>query len=82
MQDLASRKQTISNDLKTAIENNEFVLYYQPILDLKTNKTVKAEALIRWQHPKNGLISPAEFIEIAEQTNAIIPIGDWYLKKF
>ncbi len=81
MQDSAIRKQTISNDLKTAIENNEFVLHYQPILDLKTNKTVKAEALIRWQHPKNGLISPAEFIEIAEQTNAIIPIGDWVFKK-
>lgn len=81
MQDLASHKLTISVDLKTAIENNEFLLHYQPIVDLKSNKTVKAEALIRWQHPKNGLISPAEFIEIAEQTNAIIPIGDWVFKK-
>jgi diguanylate cyclase (GGDEF)-like protein len=81
MQDLASHRLTISNDLKTAIENNEFVLHYQPIVNLKTNKAVKAEALIRWQHPKNGLVSPAEFIEIAEQTNAIIPIGDWVFKK-
>ncbi len=81
MQDLATHKLNISNDLKEAIENNEFVLYYQPIVDLKTNKAVKAEALIRWQHPKNGLISPAEFIEIAEETGVINQIGDWVFKQ-
>jgi EAL domain-containing protein (putative c-di-GMP-specific phosphodiesterase class I) len=68
-------------ELKSAIENDEFVLYYQPIFDLKTIKTVKAEALIRWQHPKNGITSPAAFIEIAEETNAITEIGDWVFKQ-
>lgn len=81
MQDLAKHKLNISNELKSAIENDEFVLYYQPIFDLKTIKAVKAEALIRWQHPKNGITSPAAFIEIAEETNAITEIGDWVFKQ-
>jgi diguanylate cyclase (GGDEF)-like protein len=81
MQDLATHKLNISNELKSAIENDEFVLYYQPIFDLKTIKTVKAEALIRWQHPKNGITSPGAFIEIAEETNAITEIGDWVFKQ-
>jgi diguanylate cyclase (GGDEF)-like protein len=81
MQDLATHKLNVSNDLKSAIDNNEFVLYYQPIFDLKTIKAVKAEALIRWQHPKNGITSPAAFIEIAEETNAITKIGDWVFKQ-
>jgi len=81
MQDLATHKLNISNELKSAIENDEFVLYYQPIFDLKTIKTVKAEALIRWRHPKNGITSPGAFIEIAEETNAITEIGDWVFKQ-
>jgi len=81
MQDLATHKLNVSNDLKSAIDNNEFVLYYQPIYDLKSIKAVKAEALIRWQHPKNGITSPAAFIEIAEETNAITEIGDWVFKQ-
>lgn len=81
IQNTASHKLAISMDLKSAIEKNEFVLYYQPIVDLKSNNIVKAEALIRWKHPKNGLTSPAEFIQIAEETNAISSIGDWVFKQ-
>ena len=81
MQDVATHQLTISKDLKKAITAKEFRLFYQPIVDLKTNKTVKAEALIRWQHPDKGLIGPFEFIEIAEETNAISQIGDWVFKQ-
>lgn len=81
MEDLATSRLTISNDLKKAINSKEFVLYYQPIVDLESSKIVKAEALIRWQHPRKGLVGPFEFIEIAEETNAISPIGDWVFKQ-
>jgi diguanylate cyclase (GGDEF)-like protein len=81
MQDVFNHKQMISNDLKKAILGNEFVLFYQPIINLKTNKIIKAEALIRWQHPVKGQINPAEFITIAEDSNAISPIGDWVFRQ-
>lgn len=81
MKDLVKYKQSISNDLKSAIAKQEFRLHYQPIIDLKTNKTLKAEALIRWQHPEKGLIGPFEFIEIAEEANIISEIGDWVFKQ-
>lgn len=68
---------TIENDLRKAITNNEFVLYYQPKINLKNKKIVGAEALIRWKHPKNGIISPYEFIHVAEKTGLIVEIGDW-----
>ena len=81
MEESASRKVAISKDLKKAIGNHEFRLFYQPIIDLKSNQIVKAEALIRWQHPDKGLIGPGEFIEIAEETNMIPQIGDWVFKQ-
>lgn len=81
MQDVFNHKLMISNDLKKAIERKEFVLFYQPIINLKTNKVIKAEALIRWQHPVKGQINPAEFIAIAEETNAISQIGDWVFRQ-
>jgi diguanylate cyclase (GGDEF)-like protein/PAS domain S-box-containing protein len=71
----------LTKDLRSAIENQEFNLVYQPIVNLKTGKTQKAEALIRWQHPKNGLISPADFIPIAEDTGLIVEIGNWIFKE-
>lgn len=77
MQKAAQVRMQIANDLRGALNNNEFQLYYQPIVDLRTDLICKAEALIRWQHPKHGLISPAAFIPIAEENRMIIEIGDW-----
>lgn len=68
------------NELRTAINNEEFVLYYQPQIDLTTNKIIGLEALIRWMHPKRGLILPGEFIAFAEDTGYIEEIGQWVFK--
>lgn len=68
-------------DLNNAIENNEFILEYQPQLDIKTNKIESVEALIRWQHPVRGTIQPADFIPAAESSRLIIRIGEWVIRE-
>ena len=65
--------------LRRALERHEFVLHYQPRIALATGQIVGAEALIRWQHPERGLVSPREFITLAEETSLVIPIGEWAL---
>ena len=71
----------LETDLYQAIRNQEFQLYYQPIISLKTHKISGFEALVRWISPSKGFVSPGEFIPIAEETGAIIPLGEWILQE-
>ena len=66
-------------DLRLALDQRQFVLHYQPEIELATHKIVGLEALIRWQHPERGLLPPGEFIQAAEEVRMILPIGDWAL---
>lgn len=81
MQEAALSRMRLINDLRSALAERQFRLAYQPIVDLATGEVHKAEALIRWQHPTRGLISPAEFIPVAEATGMIIDIGEWVFRE-
>ena len=77
-----ARKQLqLLQDLRQALEHNQFRLHYQPKFDASNGKPVGAEALLRWEHPQQGLLQPDDFIELAEKTGLIIPIGEWVLNE-
>ncbi len=81
LQEAAQNRLRLSNDLRAALTNRQFRMVYQPIVELATGAIRKAEALLRWQHPTRGLVSPGEFIEIAETSGLIVDIGDWVFQQ-
>jgi len=81
LQALSQRRLRLVNDLRQAIAGNQLFLEFQPIVDLKSGHVEKGEALLRWQHPVVGLVSPAEFIPLAESSGQILEIGDWVFRE-
>ena len=71
----------LSSELRRALERDEFRLFYQPKIDLRDGRTRGAEALLRWQHPERGLIAPAQFIPVLEETGLIVPVGQWAVRR-
>jgi len=77
----ASRRLAMENDLRRAIQKGELRVHYQPIIELGGGHVAAHEALVRWQHPSRGLVSPGEFIQLAEDTGLILKIGEWVLRE-
>jgi EAL domain-containing protein (putative c-di-GMP-specific phosphodiesterase class I) len=82
MYEQALRRLKLESDLRRAIENEEFVVCYQPIVNLQTGETSGVEALVRWQHPEQqGLLAPSQFIPVAEEAGLVVPMGRWVLEE-
>ena len=80
MNTIAEQRLQLETDLRKALERNEFQVYYQPQFDCQSRRIIGMEALIRWIHPRRGVVEPFDFIPIAEETGLIIPIGEWVIK--
>jgi EAL domain-containing protein (putative c-di-GMP-specific phosphodiesterase class I) len=74
-------RRALENDMRAALANGQFELHYQPVLNLVRNEIIGVEALIRWHHPERGMVSPVEFIPLAEETGFIVPLGEWILRQ-
>jgi diguanylate cyclase (GGDEF)-like protein/PAS domain S-box-containing protein len=81
MYEQALRRLKLENDMRRAIEVEEFVVNYQPIVDLQTGEAWGSEALVRWEHPKRGLLEPSQFVPVAEETGLIVPLGESVLEE-
>ncbi len=81
LNDEANKRVILRNELQDAIDNDQLAVYYQPLVDARTNVPKSVEALIRWQHPERGVISPQDFIPLAEETGQISPLGRWVLER-
>lgn len=81
LQQTAQNRLRLTNDLRSALSENQFSVYFQPIVELSTGRVHKAEALLRWRHPERGMVSPAEFIPLAEESHLIVDIGAWVRKE-
>jgi len=81
LQDVMQARLIQRRDLERALAGDQFVLHYQPILDLESGRVIAAEALVRWQHPERGLVLPGEFIDAVEESDIAVPLGQWVLEK-